>query len=161
MGSNDTDAMARTTGCAFVFHSRPRCSLTREQARWTFRGLAAASFGVATAFSALGYWMILPFAGLEIGLLAWAFETVRGRENDFETLTIEGDAVTLEWCDGKKRGRREMNRRWMRIECDSRAPEGGCRLNVRSHGCGSEVGRFLSDEARRRLAAVLRHRLRQ
>lgn len=153
------EGLARGTPGAFVFHSRPPCSLTRAQARLVFWALAALSFGVAIAFSALGYWMILPFAGLEIGILAWAFDAVRCREHDYETLTIEGDAVVLEWNSGRERGRREMNRHWMQVELDCAAPGRNCHLRVRSHGRGSEVGQFLSDEARQQLAATLRHRL--
>ncbi|MEW6118559.1 MAG: DUF2244 domain-containing protein [Pseudomonadota bacterium] len=159
MEPSDMEGTACGATGAFVFHSRPRCSMTRTQARGMFWALAGVSFGVAIAFSALGYWMILPFAGLEVGILAWAFEAVRRREGDFETLTIDGDAVVLEWSSGRSCGRREMNRQWMRVELDCAAPGRNCRVSVRSHGRGSEVGQFLSDEARLQLAATLRHRL--
>lgn len=153
------DRLACEATGPFVFHSRPRCSLTRVQARQVFWALAGVSFGAAIAFSALGYWMILPFAGLEIGILAWAFEAIRGREGDYETLTIDGDAVVLEWSNGRRQGRRVLNRQWMRVEFDCATPGRNCRLSVRSHGQGSEVGQYLSDEARLQLAATLRHRL--
>ena len=67
-------------------------------------------FGVAIGWAMLGFWLVLPFAGLEIGLLAWALGALRSRERDYETLTIEGDAVVLEWRTGKRSGRRERNR---------------------------------------------------
>jgi uncharacterized membrane protein len=61
----------------FVFISRPNRSLSHTRQRAVFWGLAALCFGIAAVFAALGYWPVLPFAGLEIGLLAWAFETLR------------------------------------------------------------------------------------
>lgn len=154
------EEVVRGTTGAFVFHSRPRCSLPRMQGRRIFWAFVAVCFGVAIVFSALGYWLILPFAGLEVGLLAWAFETMRNRERDYETLTIDGDAVVLEWSAGRRQGRRELNRHWVRVESDCLAPGRNCRIRVRSHGCGTEVGLFLSDEGRLQLAAALRSRLR-
>lgn len=153
------EEVAREPAGAFVFHSSPRCSLTRTQSRLAFWTLAGVSLGVAMAFAALGYWPILPFAGLEIGILAWAFEAQRAREHDFETLTIDGDAVVLEWRNARQCGRRELNRQWMRVELDCAAPGMGCRLHVCSHGRGSEVGQFLSDDARQQLAVTLRSKL--
>lgn len=61
---------------AFVFYSRPRCSLTCTQERMTFWSLVILCFGAAIAFAVQGYWLVLPFAGLEIGLLAWALESL-------------------------------------------------------------------------------------
>ncbi len=153
------EGVAQEPARAFVFHSSPRSSLTRTQARLAFWALAGVSFGVAMAFAALGYWPILPFAGLEIGILAWAFDALRERERDFETLTIDGDAVVLEWRHARQCGRREMNRQWMRVELDCAGPGRACRLRVRSHGRDTEVGQFLSDDARQQLAATLRSKL--
>src|SRR5512139_1620534 len=154
-----TEGVARGSAGAFVFHSRPHCSLTRAQERLFFRGLAALCFGMAIGFTILGYWLVLPFAGLEIGLLAWALETQRSRESDYETLVIEGDAVVLEWRAGKQGGRREMNRQWVRVICECATPGRNCRLSVSSHGHETEVGHYLSDEARLQLAATLRSKL--
>lgn len=154
------EGLARGTEGAFVFHSRPRCSLTHAEARQIFWALAFVCFAVAIVFAAQGYWPILPFAGLEIGLLAWAFQTVRFHEADYETLTIRDDAVVLEWSCGSQHGRREMNRRWMCIDLDCMAPGRNCRLSVRSHGRGSVLGQFLNDEARQQLAADLQRLLR-
>jgi uncharacterized membrane protein len=155
----DTKGVALGSAGAFVFHSCPRCSLPRAQERLVFWGLAVLCFGVATGFAALGYWPILPFAGLEIGLLAWALEAMRKREGNYETLTIDGDTVVLEWREGNERGRREMNRHWVRVLCDCATSGRNCRLSVKSHGRETELGHYLSDEARLQLAATLRSRL--
>ena len=155
----------KTEGCAgelagaFVFKSRPNHSLTRTQERLVFWSLAAACFTTAIGFAFLGYWLILPFSGLEIGLLAWAFEVLRSRDGDYELLVIEGDVVVLEWHAGTRGERREMNRQWARVICDCRTPGRNCRLSVSSHGRATEVGQYLSDEARLQLAAELRSRL--
>lgn len=115
--------------------------------------------GSAIGFAVLGYWLILPFAGLEIGLLAWALELLRRRESDYETLTIDGDALVLKWQTGMRSGCRVMNRQWVRVVCDCSTPGRNCRLNVSSHGRETEVGHYLSDEERLYLAATLRSTL--
>lgn len=142
----------------FEFISRPNSSLTRVQRQRVFWGLAGLCFAIASAFAALGYWLVLPFAGLEIGLLAWAFEAIRGRESDFESVTIRGDTLILEWHDGQRSGRREMNRQWARVICQCRR-SGRCRVSLRSHGKETELGQFLSDEGRLALARTLRQQL--
>lgn len=159
MGQVDTEDCAGGSAGVFVFQSRPNHSLTRLQERLIFRSLAALSFAAAIGFLLLGYWLIVPFAGLEIGLLAWAFGAQRRREEDYERLTIDGDLIVLEWRAGPHWERREMNRQWARVVCDCRTPGRGCRLSVSSHGRETEVGQYLSDEARLQLAATLRSKL--
>lgn len=144
----------------FVFRSCPNCSLSRSHERWVFWSLAVTTFAGASVFAALGYWLVLPFAGLEIGLLAWAFEALRRRAGSYETLTIDGDLLLLEWRSGAgTEQRREMNRQWARVECDCGAPGKNCHVRLCSHGRATEVGQFLSDEARLHLAATLRRQL--
>lgn len=144
---------------AFVFQSRPNHSLTHGQQRFVFWSLAGVCFATSSGFALLGYWLILPFAGLEIGLLAWALGALRSQEGDYETLTIEGDVVVLEWHAGTRGERREMNRQWARVVCDCRTPGRDCRLSLCSHGRETKVGQYLSDEARLQLAATLRRKL--
>ncbi|WP_296814037.1 DUF2244 domain-containing protein [Thiobacillus sp.] len=133
--------------------------MTHRQQQLVLWSLATVCFVTASGFALLGYWLILPFAGLEIGLLAWALETLRSREGDYETLTIEGDVIVLEWHAGTYGERREMNRQWARVICDCGTSGRNCRLSLSSHGRETKVGQYLSDEARLQLAATLRRKL--
>lgn len=144
----------------FVFRSRPQFSLTCAQERLAFRSLAALSFTTGGAFAYPGYWPVLPFVGLEVGLLAWAFRALRSREGNYEHLTIDGDRVVLEWRCGPREERRELNRQWIRVTCDCSAPGRDCRLSVSCCGRETEVGQYLSDEGRVRLASALQRQLR-
>jgi uncharacterized membrane protein len=159
MEQADTAGAARGSGGAFVFHSRPRCSLTRAGERLVFTSLAALCLAVAIVFAARGYWPVLPFAGVELAFLAWALKTLRSRAHDFESLTVDGDSVVLTWRCGRHTGRRTMNRQWVRVVCECSARGRNCRLCLRSHGRETEVGLYLSDEARLHLAASLIQRL--
>jgi uncharacterized membrane protein len=154
-----TEVCVGESAGAFVFQSRPNLSLTRPQERLVFWSLAVLCFATASGFAWMGFWLILPFAGLEIGVLAWAFRALRGREGDYESLVIDGDVVVLAWQYGNHEERREMNRQWARLECNCRTPGRNCRLSLTSHGRATVVGQYLSDEARLQLAAVLRSRL--
>ncbi|HEY9099949.1 MAG TPA: DUF2244 domain-containing protein [Thiobacillus sp.] len=159
MGQVDTQGEVPEQAGAFAFHSRPRCSLTRTQERLVFWSLVLLCFGASIGFAVQGYWLLLPFAGLEIGLLAWALESLRERENNYESLTIDGDNVVLEWRYGRHGGRREMNRQWLHVLCECASPGRSCHLSMLSHGLKTEVGHYLSDEARLKLATTLRKQL--
>lgn len=154
-----TEVSAGESAGAFVFLSRPNLSLTRPQERAVFWSLAALCFATASGFAWLGYWLVLPFAGLEIGLLAWAFRALRSREGDYESIVIDADTVVIEWRCGNDGERREMNRQWARVACNCRTPGRNCRLSLSSHGRATEVGQYLNDEARQQLATLLRSRL--
>ncbi len=142
-------------GC-FEFSSSPNRSLSRAQQRAVFWIVAIPCLGIAAIFALLGYWLTLPFAGLEIGLLAWAFESLREREGDFETITLEDDRMILEWRAAGVSGRREFNRHWVSVVCECGGGDHDCRLGLRSHGITVAFGRHLADPDRRSLAARLR-----
>jgi uncharacterized membrane protein len=159
MGQVDTEDCAGGSAGAYVFRSCPNHSLTRARERLVFWSLALLCSAMAVAFALLGYWLILPFVGLEIGLLAWAFMSLRSHEDDYEVLTIDGDVVVLEKHTGTRTERRQFNRQWVRVVCDCRTPGRTCRLSMSSHGRESEVGQYLNDEERLELAATLRRKL--
>lgn len=59
------------------------CSISPQGLALVFAALAFLSLGIATAFAALGAWLILPFAGLEVAALCAAFlVTARRAGND-------------------------------------------------------------------------------
>lgn len=143
----------------YVFMSRPNRSLRPRQLRWAFWGVALPCMGIASFFAGLGYWLMLPFAGLEIGLLAWAFERMRAHDADYESITIQGQRLILEWCDAGHTCRREWNTYWTRAECVCEHHQHVCRLCVISHGEAVELGRYLDDEGRIQLAQTIRAKL--
>ncbi len=113
---------------------------------------------VAVVFSALGAWLILPFAGAEAMALYLAFNWVRRHAQDSESLVIRGDAVALAVQEVSHTRRYEFNRVWARLVVGQ--DRQGVRLVLRSHGHEVEVGRYLDSDGRRRLARELKARLR-
>jgi uncharacterized membrane protein len=112
---------------------------------------------VAVVFSALGAWLILPFAGLEAMALYLAFNWVARHAQDSESLVIRGDAVILAVREAAQTRHYEFNRAWARVVVDRRARD--VRLALRSHGNEVEVGRYLDGGGRQRLARELKARL--
>lgn len=156
----ETDDCAGESAATFVFESHPNPSLTRPQERLVLGSLAALCLAPAGGFALLGYWPVLLLSGLELGLLAWFFKASRSHTGDYESLVIEGDLVVLDWRAGPCGERREMNRQWVHVVCACGAPGRNCLLGLKSHGRATQLGKYLSDEARLQLAATLRSRLR-
>ena len=133
------------------------CSLTPQSARRFVGSLALVTFGVAGFFAWQGLWPVLPFAGLEIGLLAWAVRASMRRGRQRELILITDDSVVIERLGGARPGRLVFARHWATVKLrDPPAAQHPSRLVIESHGRACEVGRFLTEEERLGLAGRLR-----
>ena len=102
-----------------------------------------------------GAWFVLPFAGLEALVLGVALCAVSKHKNDFERITISGDALRVELQHKEKLSTFNFNCYWAqvivkRIGCGNRS-----RVWIRSHGKQIELGRLMDDESRSMLASNL------
>ena len=114
--------------------------------------IAALSFlclAVGFGFAWLGAWMVLPFAGLEVVALGSALVWVLRHKMDSESLSINGDVVSLVV--------NEQGKLWVQLVVLQRF--GNLRLVLRSRGQEIEVGRFLVQTDRLLLAQELSARL--
>lgn len=141
----------------FVHLSTPNRSLGIEARRWALGGIAATTLGVACGAVALGAWPVLPFAGLEVALLALAFRALAAHDGDFERLEIGEHEVKVEARMARETTRFVAHRPWVRVELGEGA--GRCTLRLVYAGRHEPLGRMLSDEGRRALAEKLRARL--
>ena len=140
-----------------VFLSRPNRSLGPGARRWVLLAIAATPIGLAAGAAAFGAWPVLPFAGLEVALLALAFRVLRSHDADFERLEIGDHEVTVEARDAAKHTRFVAHRQWARLVLRERGRR--CTLGLAYAGRTVPLGRMLSDEGRRQLAERLRGRL--
>ena len=74
----------------------PNRSATWAQNRIILMGIAILVFIIAVGWSVVGAWVILPFAGLEVGLLAYFVHKTSSKSYRQEVLILEGDEVRLE-----------------------------------------------------------------
>ena len=142
---------------AFVHLSRPNRSLGPVARRWVLFGVAATTLGIASGAAAFGAWPVMPFAGLEVALVALAFRVFATHDADFERLEIGAHEVMVEARDASKHTRFVAHRQWARVVLRERG--GRCTLGLAYAGRTVPLGRLLSDEGRRRLAEGLRGRL--
>lgn len=142
----------------FTLFTRRINSFSARGCGIVFGSLAGFSLVVAVVFSALGAWLILPFAGIEAMALYLAYRWVRRHAQDSESLEIRGDAVALAVRESSHTRHYEFNRVWAQLVVDQRS--GDVRLALRSRGKAVEVGRYLDGGGRRRLARELKTRLR-
>jgi uncharacterized membrane protein len=156
MVSISTDAAADRID-AFRIELAPNCSLSPQGARLFVGSLALLTFGVAGFFALQGFWPILPFAGLEIGLLAWAVRSSMRRGSEREVIVVSEDEVVIERKAPSGSRRTVFPRHWAAVTLrDPQPAQHPSRLIIESSGRGYEVGRFLTEDERRRLAARLR-----
>jgi uncharacterized membrane protein len=153
VASSDTNPAAS----AYRIELAPNCSLTPRSATWFVGGLAAVTFAVAGYFALQGLWPILPFAGLEIGLLWWAVRASMRAGQRRELILITNDSVVIERQGVTIPSRTVFARHWATVKLrDPPAAHHPSRLVIESHGRACEVGRFLTEEERLGLAGRLR-----
>ena len=120
-----------------------------------FGSVALPTFGVAGVATALGFWPVLPFAGAEMLLLAWALHSNMQRRFELETIDISDSEVVISYSQGKP-ARVVFPRHWARVKIRRpKSPLHRGHLVIESHGRAYEVGKFLSEEERRQLGSGL------
>lgn len=141
---------------AFRIALAPNCALTPRAAVAFVLSLAVVVFAVAICFAWRGMWPVLPFAGLEVGLLAWAVRSSLRQGSEREVIVVSEDQIVVERSGFGARPPVVFPRHWARVKL--RGPRQSLhpsRLVIESHGRTCEVGRFLTEEERRGLAERL------
>jgi uncharacterized membrane protein len=140
-----------------VLELTPRCSLTPRGARVFVAVVGATSFAVAGVCAAQGMWPVLPFAGLEIAVLAWAVRASMRDGSKRETIEIDEERITIRRTDPRGEHFSVFPRHGSRVTL--RTPQTALhpsRLLIESRSRACEVGRFLTEDARQSLAARLK-----
>ena len=115
--------------------------------RRLFLGLIFLNTGVlAVACAIAGAWPVLPFAGIALGLLAYAFHYIGKFDGDYERLTIDDSTVTVEVCERGAVRNHRFNRPWVRLVCVERGNR--CRLGLQYQGHEYGLGKLMNDEQR-------------
>jgi uncharacterized membrane protein len=141
----------------YVYTARRNNSLSSFGRRLVFGSILVVSVGIAAGFTLMcGAWPIMPFAGLEMAVLYFAFRYMDRHAADYEQITIQGGSVAIEVHEGARVRRLELSRGWAKIVCEA----DGSRLALRSHGREIEIGRHLCEERRLEMARELRRELR-
>ncbi len=154
----ETEAVAERKLSRFVV--MPNCSMSWQENKVFVASLAFISFSIAGAFALQGFWMILPFAGLEILLLTGILYWTGLQSTHREVISIDADNVHIEIGRRKTRQIYEFQRAWTKIELLPPAlPSRHSKLVMRSKGKALELGACLTEQERKELAISLRKAL--
>ena len=150
----DIQQHADTLQCRFVL--RPNRSLSWRGSLLFYFSLLIISSAIAIGLTLLGFWLVLPFSGLEMLALGIGLYVVACRCYECEVISINDDSIRIERGRDYPREQCTLGRMWARVVLE-RCPRAWypSRLLIRSHGRSVEIGRFLDEEERRRLADEL------
>ena len=107
---------------------------------------------VAAGAAAIGAWLILPFAGIEVFLVWLAFHVVARHEMDYESLVVTNSEFRWERRDGLKLEKLEGSRHWASV-CRSHKPFEADAIYLLYGGNEVRVGRLMNIAERRALGA--------
>jgi uncharacterized membrane protein len=141
----------------YVHHSVPNRSLGPAGRRIFLAAITVTTLGIATGAALIGAWPVMPFAGLEVAVLFFAFHLVRQHDADFERLEVGTHEVRVQWREAESLTSFVAHRPWARVIVSERGAR--CTLGLAYAGRTVQLGRLLSDEGRRKLAEDLRGRI--
>jgi uncharacterized membrane protein len=134
----------------------PNCSLSVRGAVLFFLIACVPCFGIAGLLTYLGFWPVLPFAGLEMLLLGVALRLSLARRHHHQTIVVSDSDVAVLSRIGKIHSEVVFPRHWAQVKL--RRPSSRLhpsRLVIESHGRQCAVGDFLTEEERRGLYGKL------
>lgn len=123
--------------------------------------VATINLAFAMVFVSRGAWLVMPFMGLDVLLLAWAFRASLRAAQRSERICVTADRLVVE--RHPVRGpvsEIELNPYWVRVEMAD-PPDHWSQLTLWSHGKGVRIGTFLSPDERASLALSLKDALRR
>lgn len=137
---------------------QPNASLSWEWAGVFLASMCVVSFSIAGLFAWQGYWMILPFAGLEMAALAaglcWSMRANHYRE----VVSVEESRVVIEAGYGKPEQRWEFQRSWAKVQLLTGPYRNSpSRISISSHGQACVLGGCLNEDEREAVATRLAH----
>jgi uncharacterized membrane protein len=151
--------MVHRTFCqreGYRFVIRPNRSLSWPQTKLVCFSLASVCLVVAILFAACGFWLVLPFAGAEVAALVMGFYLCARSGRTVEVVYIEEDRVAVEKGQPGTLRICEFKRPWARIVLrPARIARHPSQLVVGSHGKQVQLGAFLTEDERTRLAGEL------
>lgn len=129
----------------------PNASLTPRQAVAVMAAVSAVALSVAVGFAVLGFWPILPFAGLELLALGAGLWVSLRRNHYREVLRFEGDRVQvgLGWLGRGAAAQIDWPRPFTRVQLELGATRHSpTRLLLTSSGQRLLLARCLTDTER-------------
>jgi uncharacterized membrane protein len=136
----------------------PNCSLKPAGAVLFFGSICLFSLAFSLVFVFQGFWPVLPFWALEMLALGAGLYASMRRAKHTQTVLITESRISLVTRSRRGAQKQEFARHWAKVRL--RSPQrrhGTSQLTIESRGQAIEVGSFLTEEDRCRLAERLRY----
>ena len=111
---------------------------------------------IAGIFIYGGFYLVLPYSGLEILCLSFALYIVYRHYSVCQVIHFTRDSVVIESGDRKVSERIEYQRFWSKFHIDNQGNFNIPRITIQSKGKSTEIGRFLSYHDKQILIHLLR-----
>jgi uncharacterized membrane protein len=135
---------------------RPNPPMSAATLKLILGAVATVNLVFAILFVMRGAWPIMPFMGLDIALLAWAFHASRVAARRREELQVTRSSLHLDRIPPRGHPTHiEFNPYWVRVELEE-PPQCASRLMLKSHGRVEQIGAFLPPAERRSTAQALK-----
>ena len=149
----------RDANAGFSLTLKRNCSNSPAGLAGVYIALAVAVLGIGSAFAFAGAWLVLPFAGLEVLVLAAAYLAYARHAPDYERIVLESGRLTVEVAEARRVSRYEIEARRAEVYLEV-GERRGARVKLRGAREELELGRHLDERTRVEFAAELRKRLR-
>lgn len=133
------------------------CSLSPRQAGIAYGLLCFANLAIAMAFAVQGFWLVLAFAFLEVVGIAFALLHYTRHATDLEHIALSDTCLLVERIDAGQVRQIRLDPYWARIALPDRKQK---LIRLESRGVRVEVGSYVSEQTRQRVARELRGTLR-
>jgi uncharacterized membrane protein len=134
--------------------SKRNCSISPAGLWRVFAAIALLTLGIGIGFACFGAWLILPFAGLELLVLAAAFVVVGRHATDCERIEFSAGRIRVEVRETERTSLHEFDP--MRARVVLGGGRGGMRVWLLARDARLEIGRHLDCASRAGLAVELR-----
>jgi uncharacterized membrane protein len=140
---------------------RPSAPASRFALRLVLAIVAAVNLAFGLVFALHGAWLVTPFMGADVALLAWAFRASVRASRRHEHVTVTPSRLVVERHPPRgEPSEIALNPYWVRVDMAD-PPDHWSQLVLRSHGRALRIGAFLAPEERFSFALALKAALRR
>ncbi len=136
-----------------LFELRPNASMTNRLFTGLCVGVSVFACIVVVRFLIIGAWMIVPFTILDILFIIVILRRVLNSNNKIETIHCSCDQLILSRGTGRFQQQWQFNPYWAKVIIKKNPhPWYPSRLLIRSHGKSVELGEYLTEDEKEKLA---------
>ena len=144
------------------FLVKPNASFHRSGWKWVVALLAIVALSIAVRFAWLGYWVVLPFAIIDIVAVTLIFLMIVRKSAYIEKIVVNQNDVEIHHIERNNNASWQFPLHWIQINLEAPShrwyPH---RLLLGSKGQWVEVGGCLTDDERQSLAEALKQTVKQ